>query len=211
MSDEKLLTIIIPTRGRPSIQKTLASIWSDASAEDVDVLVVIDSHQGAWKDIDIRETAQDWDARVIEHDAGHHCWGHCQINAGIEHAEGAYLAFIDDDDEFVEGGVSTILDAIEFMGTPPVPIMVQFLAHWGEIIWPAPVVEFQRIGGHCLVAPNISEKLGQWTCRYEGDYDFIASTLRYYRPHEVLWLPKVVAIARPAVNPMAHQQVMVTH
>lgn len=208
MSDEKMLSVIIPTRGRASLTRTLASIWNDASTDDVEIIISVDTHGPLLEDVDA--IAKEWEAKVIRHDAGHHCWGHCQINKAMEEASGAYLAFIDDDDEFVDGGITTILDAIELMQLPLAPIMVQFLVHWGEIIWAEPRVEFQRIGGHCIIAPNLPDKLGQWSCRYEGDYDFITSTLRWYQPHEVSWLAKVVAIARPMVNPMA-QSVMVMH
>ena len=201
--DEKLLSIIIPTRGRLSLKNTIASIWRDADPKDVEVIVAVDTHGPLLEDIDA--IAEEWGATVLEHDAGHHCWGHCQINAAMAEAQGAYLAFMDDDDEYVEGGVDTILNAIELMSTPLLPIMPQFLAHWGEVIWPEPRIVEQRIGGHCIVAPNIPEKLGQWTCRYEGDYDFIAATLRWYQPSEVCWLPKVVAIARPTTNPMSQR------
>jgi hypothetical protein len=52
------------------------------------------------------------------------------------------------------------------------------------------------VGGHCMVVPNVPEKLGQWTDRYEGDFDFIEDTLKRWEPLEPVWRQEVIVHAR---------------
>jgi hypothetical protein len=56
-------------------------------------------------------------------------------------------------------------------------------------------VEESAIGGHCLVAPNVPGKLGQWGCRYGGDFDWLVSTLAHW-PDGPAWYDDVIADAR---------------
>ena len=49
-----------------------------------------------------------------------------------------------------------------------------------------PQVRQGNIGTPNLVAPNVPGKLGTWGTRYEGDFDYIRSTLQHY-PAGPVW------------------------
>ena len=188
------ISVIIPTRGRETLARTLRSIRAQADRASVEILVVEDTHSGVSPTA--RQTAEAFEARYFTHDAGHHCWGHCQINAMLGQATGCYVAFQDDDDIYA-GGAFEALRVAATLCESPVPMMFQFRTRWGEVLWAEPRAVVKRIGGHCIVAPNVPDKLGRWGCRYEGDYDFIDSTLQHYLPANVLWVPRIIAVARP--------------
>jgi hypothetical protein len=52
------------------------------------------------------------------------------------------------------------------------------------------------IGGHCLVTPNDPARTGLWSDRYEGDFDFVESTLALWAPVEPIWRNEVITLAR---------------
>jgi hypothetical protein len=194
------LTVIVPTQGRTTLARTLASVREQAGPDDVEILVIADTHGPLVGDIE--GPARKYGARYLEHDAGHHCWGHCQINVGLEIAArewlagsgAAYVSFNDDDDIYTPGAMDAIAAAIRCRSGIG-PVLFQFRTHWGSVLWDAPRAVETEIGGHCIVAP--AERCGRWTCRYAGDYDFIAGTLSLYSPAEAMWVPRVIAAQRP--------------
>ncbi len=198
------VSVIIPTQGRPTIARTLASIRSQIQKDEaVEIVIVQDRYEpdrpgrnyDSFIDLRVQQLAEEFRARVVQHDAGHNCWGHCQINHGISQATGDYVSFMDDDDIFAPGAFDAIGRGIALC--PRSPLLFQFHTHWGEVLWDRPVAQQGRIGGHCLVTPRNERYLGKWSCRYEGDYDFIESTLKLYPPSAVAWIPRLIAIARP--------------
>jgi hypothetical protein len=76
----------------------------------------------------------------------------------------------------------------------------RFVSWFGPTFWDTPgkAVE-SHIGGHCAVFPN-DELLGRFTCRYQGDYDYIRSTLdNWGGDDQAVWVDDVIAIARPQI------------
>lgn len=128
-------------------------------------------------------------------DAGEHAWGHPQVNLGIEHAKGDYLVFIDDDDEFTGDALTNIRRAIRSL-PEPTPLMFRFHSKRYGTLWQRKVIEVGCIGGHEFVVPNIPERIGSWTDRYEGDFDFIQSTLERWPANSLVWCEEIIAIAR---------------
>jgi glycosyltransferase involved in cell wall biosynthesis len=186
------LTVIIPTQGRATLPRTLASVRDQAGPDTVEVIVVADTHDPLF--CDVRVIAEAYGARYLEHDAGHHCWGHCQINAAIDAATAPYVSFNDDDDVYAPGAFKAMKAAMDSRGRLG-PILFQFQTYFGPVLWDIPRAIETRIGGHCIVAP--ADRCGQWTCRYAGDYDYIAQTLALYPESEVMWVPRVIAQQRP--------------
>lgn len=135
--------------------------------------------------------------RYLEHDAGRMAWGHPQINFGMEHAEGDYLLFQDDDDVYYPDALINVRRAVRH--SEPRPFLFKFRAQraGGRTYWVEKgKVEMGWIGGHCMVVPNVPEKLGRWTDRYEGDFDFIRETLELWHPVEPVWRQEVIVDAR---------------
>jgi glycosyltransferase involved in cell wall biosynthesis len=185
------LSIIVPTHDGDGLDVLFESMADQLQPGD-EVLVVGDTHDGPLPHI--QNYVLKWDHRYIEHDAGHHCWGHCQINEGMRHAQGDYLVFIDDDDCFPDGALDAIRQAAAEQVSPR-PLMFQFYSRrHGRTLPPRHEVKESAIGGHCMVTPNIPDRLGQWTCRYAGDYDWIVSTLALW-PDGPAWYDDVIACA----------------
>lgn len=135
--------------------------------------------------------------RWLAVDAGRHAWGHPQINIGMAAAQGDYIVFQDDDDVFAHDAISNIHRATRHLD-PPRPLLFRFHAkRFGRTFWTERGLVAQgAIGGHCIVVPNVRAKLGKWTDRYEGDFDFIVETLALWEPLEPVWRPEVITHAR---------------
>lgn len=181
------LSIIVPTHDGEGLETLFDSLeWQ--LAPDDEVLIVRDTFEGAAFIPTFR-----W-ARVLDHDAGHHCWGHCQINEGMRHARGDYLVFIDDDDCFPDGALDAVRRAIAEQSSPR-PLLFRFWSRrHGRLLPPRREVQESAIGGHSIVAPNDPARLGRWGERYAGDYDFIVATLAHY-PAGPAWYDDVIACA----------------
>lgn len=188
------LSIIVPTHDGDGLRRLFASIAPQITPAD-DVLIVGDTHDAplSWLAAEIESMGPPY--RFLPFDAGHHCWGHCQLNFGISQAMGDYLVFNDDDDIFTPEALHMIRARIAEQPKPR-PLMFKFhAARLGRTLPERYEVVESAIGGHCLVTPNIAGKLGQWTCRYGGDFDWIVSTLEKW-PEGPAWYDDVIASAR---------------
>lgn len=185
------LSIIVPTHDGDGLDTLFASVADQLLPGD-EMLIVEDTFE-ALPDLELFSWV-DEHTRYLLHDAGHHCWGHCQINYGISQASGDYLIFIDDDDCMPDGALDVIRRAIAEQ-TEPRPLMFQFYSRrHGRTLPPGHYVQESAIGGHAMVVPNVPERLGVWTCRYAGDYDWIVSTLKHW-PDGPAWYDDVIACA----------------
>jgi hypothetical protein len=80
-------------------------------------------------------------------------------------------------------------------------MLFRFKSYHGPCYWLAPGLLGQGfIGGHCIVTPNLPSLLGEWGARYEGDWDFIESTLQKWAAVGIapVWVNLLIAIARPS-------------
>lgn len=192
----KRFSIIVPTPDGGSLENLEESLRTQLRDGD-EVLVVGDTHESELGQVrEWVELQPHW--RWLEHDAGRHAWGHPQINFGMQHAEGDYILFQDDDDVYYPDALLNIRRAVKHLD-PPRPLLFRFRAQraGGMVFWTnRGLVAQARIGGHCMVVPNCKEKLGSWTDRYEGDFDFIVETLRLWEPLEPVWRDEVIVLAR---------------
>lgn len=195
------LTLIIPTQGRPTLERTLDSVRDQLLPGD-EVLVVIDTHEMSLTDrhaIAHRITPYPYQVRVLEYDAGRHDHGHSQINHGMARATGDYLAFNDDDDIFEVGALAVMREAAT--AHPGRPLLFRFRSHLGgTVFWLQPgLVRQACIGGHCCVFPNDPAHLGKWGDHYEGDFTFLKSSLDSWAAADIapVWCEPIIAIARP--------------
>lgn len=186
------LSIIVPTPDGDGLDALHASLAGQLAPGD-ELLIVGDTHGGELDAVEAWCNAHG--ATYLPYDAGHHCWGHCQINHGMRHAQGDYLVFNDDDDTFAPGALAAIRRAIGHQVEPRVLLFKFFAGRLGRTLPERYVVEESAIGGHCIVPPNDPARLGQWSCRYGGDFDFIQTTLAHW-PDGPAWFDDVIALAR---------------
>lgn len=189
------LSVVIPTIGRDELKWTLQSIADQAEPAD-EVLVVGDTH-GRIPDR-IPPMVESFGFRYLPLDAGRYAWGHPQINYGMAEAKGDYLVFIDDDDIFTPNAFQAVRSAAASR-----PMMFRFMLtqHDNRILWEEQGnLRESHIGGHMFVVPNIKDKLGQWTDRYAGDFDFIRETADLWGEDQIVWRRELVAVTRPLLT-----------
>jgi len=190
------LSIIIPTPDGVGLSRCIRSIVEQEIVAGDEVLIVGDTHSGALDHVEEDVCRLGGPFRYLAHDAGRHAWGHPQINFGMEVAHGDYLVFQDDDDIFTEGAFAVIRAALALQ-SEPVPHMFRFVTQNRRLLWQERRLEEGVIGGHQFVIPNLPGRVGEWTDRYCGDFDFVTSTLRLWPPDSVVWREEIIAYARP--------------
>lgn len=168
-------------------------IAADTTSDPLDAVRELCGRLGA-------EAAAGVAVRFVPHaGAAGHDYGHAQLNAAMATATGDYLTFNDDDDVYLAGAFDAMRATAEALPSPA-PLLFRFLTHYGLVVWTRPGDVGQgTIGGHCIVTPNLTSKLGQWSPRYEGDYDFIAATLALWAASGVapVFVDRLIARGRP--------------
>jgi glycosyltransferase involved in cell wall biosynthesis len=190
---QPVLGVVVPTIGRATLSRTLDSILSQTHPDQVEVLVVADTHNHSTVIPDRREGVT-----YLEHDAGYSAWGHPQRNFGFSLLHDCnWLTSIDDDDTWEPNAWLTILGAIsrQVADPSPSPIICQMLySISGRVLWNRPTVEVGNVGTPMFVVPNDRSRLGVWGPRYEGDWDFIQQTVQLH--NAVQWVPVPIARIR---------------
>ena len=185
----------MPTPDGGNLPALAESLKGQLYPED-ELLVIGDTTDGALPGVEawVKQQPQ-W--RYLDAGSTEHSWGHREINYGMTQATGDYILFQDDDDVYARGAIVNVHRAIR--RAPLAPHLFRFRARrYGSVpIWVKKgVVAEGMVGGHCMVVPNVPEKLGRWTDRYEGDYDFIEETLRLWEPIAPVWREEVIVLAR---------------
>lgn len=163
-----------------------------------EVIVALDTHDGMLPGVEARVTAYGSQFRTVSLDAGHHCWGHCQHNLALTQAKGDYIHLNDDDDVWEPDAAANIRTAAKAF--PSKVLLFRFVSYIGRQVFWDRVGHMERdfIGGHCLVVPNVQTKIGRFRCQYNGDYDWIESTVNAFGgPENAIWLTDIIARARP--------------
>lgn len=180
-----ILSIIIPTIGRPSLAFTIQSL--DQQLGPLDEVVVVSDGSSP----DTRSLVKSAGRKYIyfETPGRMYDWGGTPRNIGMGRARGEYLIFMDDDDMYLPGG----LDAVRLgvMQSPRVPIIFR-MKHRDKIIWEDPVLRPGNVSSQMLAVPNIRGLVGRWTSRYAGDYDFMTHTVDLHQGR-VVFREEVIA------------------
>jgi glycosyltransferase involved in cell wall biosynthesis len=174
------LSIIVPTVGRPSLQATLASLVAQPLDPGDEVLVVGTAHASVMD-------FEDRGVRYVPCRMGHN-WGCTERALGIAQARGTHLGFLDDDDTWGPGARAAIADAM--MQTPTQPVLFRMRYPDGRVLWKTPLMICGNVGTGMILIPNDRTRLGQWSSRYEGDFDFLR-TMKW-PPNEIVWRTEVI-------------------
>lgn len=199
MSNRPLLSLLIPTAGRETLIRCLKSIQEQEAAPSYECIVIGDTHEGPLPQVQELVESLGPQFRYLEHDAGMHDFGHSQLNYGDTKARGEWLHHQDDDDIYAPGALEAIGQAIAAL-VEPKPLLFRFKSWYGPVFWAQRgVIAESLIGGHCIVTPNIPDRVGMFGHRYEGDLDYIVSTLDLWPNGQLdaVWIDHVICIARP--------------
>jgi len=169
------VTFIVPTIGRGTLKRTLASIEIRPGDE---VLVIGDvprePHSHPQISYLLIESGDDW--------------GATERNVGMECANGDILSFMDDDDVYLPRARDLLEQA-----SRDLPTIFRMRLVNGDVIWKQQALECGNVGTPMIVVPNDPVRLGRWSSRYICDYDFIMSC----RWPTVQWNPNIIAQVRP--------------
>jgi hypothetical protein len=123
-----------------------------------------------------------------------HNWGSDERRYAMSLARGTHLVFCDDDDALLPGAVQAIRAGAE--AHPNRPLMFRMIEPGGQVLWRDPVVRCGNHGTPQFVTPNEHARLGTWGTRYEGDFDFVKSTLERYPPDALVWDSTIICGCR---------------
>ena len=170
-----MISFIIPTIGRPTLQAAIDSVRPMLADEIIVVGAVPDKVEGC--------------VRYIHCERGND-WGCRERTLGMAHARGLYLAFLDDDDVYLPDAREMMVEAIR--ATPGVPILFRMMYPNGYVLWRDPELRCGNVSSDMIVIPNQPAMLGQWTIRREGDFDFLASMKWNHK--DIAWRTEVTAL-----------------
>jgi glycosyltransferase involved in cell wall biosynthesis len=189
------LSVIVPTVGEATLARALRSLHPQTHTGD-EVLLVADGPSPGAAD------AWDWaglPGRFLEMPGGpHRDWGHAARNWAMPQARGRYLAFLDADDEMLPGALALVRAALAEAPGRPHLFRMEFAGGARPTVWQDREVRETNLGTPCFVVPNDPARLGVWGSRYEGDFDFIASTLAHYPDGPPVWREEVICLVYPA-------------
>ena len=196
-----MLSIIIPTRGRPTLRDTIDSLLHQLTPTD-EVLVVGDGPQP--QALAMVQACPSFQVQYHETPAPTFCYGNAQRNYGIAHAKGEYVAFVDDDDVYNPDALRAMRQAIEanygrlFMFR--MDVTCYGWRHIPPVLWDEREVRQGNVGGPMFVAPR-NERLGNYVDLYHADFLFIRDTVARYPPGSLLWKEDIIITCRPMTTP----------
>jgi glycosyltransferase involved in cell wall biosynthesis len=174
-------SVIVPTRGRTTLDATLASITEQFEPGD-EVIV---------------RCSRDED------------FGNSARQSMIERAKGTHLLFMDDDDQFARGALATMRAfAREHPGRIGI-FRMRYLD--GRVLWTEPVLRLRNVSSQMLCVPNVPGKLGRWVSpEYPrvADYEFVRATAELQG--EPIFREEIVAHIRSDRRPLGRAAKRVT-
>jgi len=193
------LSVVIPTVGRETLERTIESLDAQPESAGLEVLVVADTFGGMTPALErAREKMQSTRHHWLEHDAGYHMFGQQQRTYGSHVASAPYIWFSQDDNIAARDSLATIELAIDSLRKPR-PLFFRFRSYWGEEIWREPVLRLGNIDADCLVFPRRIARTVRWGLRYEGDFDAAREAFEL-ADGDVVWVDEVVSISRPSAE-----------
>jgi hypothetical protein len=185
------ITVIIPTIGQAHLEKVLQQVHEQLGEHD-EILVCGDGpcERAQY----FAHMIDDPRIRYLEYSRGpcKDC-GHTVRNWAMQFASKSHLYFIDDDDDFLEGGMEAIRRGIK---EDPYKIQVFRIHHRNRVIWNEKDILRGNVSTQMLVVPNIKELLGTWGPLFRGDFDFLHTTVELHPKRErgIAWREEIIAV-----------------
>lgn len=179
------ISVIVPTIGRSTLQRTL-----DSCAGADEVIVVVDE-QAQVADLNGCAAAVAGTVRGGDH-------GYAARTLGMSLASGSHLAFLDDDDVYTENAIALFREA-----ACEKPVIFRMDHPRNGVFWRTKEIRFGNVGTPMFLVPNVSEKLGSWAPHHKGearqpggDFTFISGCCERMRTAP-LWREETVALINP--------------
>jgi hypothetical protein len=198
------ISFIIPTLGRPTLERTLRSMIQAGIAPTDQVIVVSD---GERPEVEGRVRSVGLPCEVIVSSvpfAGD--TGNTPRNAAMKLATRTHLHFMDDDDVYTPGAITFMR---EETGIEPMRLHVfKFTIPSGEVVPREPSVYYGNLSTHSLIYPNQPAKLSYWGVNDDDqDFAFISETIKLHAGEHkrdsktvdtrVAWHDFITCVARP--------------
>jgi glycosyltransferase involved in cell wall biosynthesis len=134
MSVSRRVSVVIPTRGRPELVRRAVESVFDQTHRDLEVIVVIDGPDSA-TEATLRQFA---DPRFRVLTLAVPQGGSAARNAGVAASTGQWVAFLDDDDEWLPEKISRQIAAAEASTAADPVVVTRLIARKtaGETVWP---------------------------------------------------------------------------
>lgn len=190
------LSVIIPTVGRPSLARTLASVIDGGIAPEDQVVIVNDGDVDAVHGI---VEAAELDGRCKVMVAGlvppGGDYGQPARNFGMMVATGTHLVFTQDDNVFAPGALDAVRHEAEL--APERLHFWRVKPQCGTLVWSGRDDDGLPVLGHidadCGVVPNDPARLGKWGEGYNGDYVFWRETAENFGARRIEWHEEMIA------------------
>lgn len=193
-----MLTVIVPTCGRGTLEDSLTSIAKQAQEVTREVIVVGDGYQRLAEELTQEFRHGGMDVRYLSHGPTRN-YGNAQrtFAQGISH--GSHILYLDDDDIYAPEAFRVIEKAIK-RETGPGIFIFKCIAPWGEVVWTEEGAYEQ--GNICTIqlvvenprAHKQPTQLPDWPLRQGGNVPW---TLDVAESFGASWRPEIISIARP--------------
>jgi len=175
------VSFLVPTIGRPTLARTLASI--ELQAGDEIVLVGDES---------LEANLQQFlgpQVRFLACPPGKD-WGAAERNFAQPKASSQYIAHIDDDDYYAPGTRQLMADAM--LQTPDRPVLFRMQYPNGLVLWQGAILRCGNVGTPMMLIPNDPQMFGTWGSFVGGDCHFL-ETMKW-TADQIVWRPEVIAL-----------------
>jgi glycosyltransferase involved in cell wall biosynthesis len=197
------ISLLIPTISRPTLARSLMSCLRQTWNPGDEIILIGDGPNPQARELWDQFHGRGLPGRYIEvpRTPGSGDWGHTPRNLVMGRAMCSYLMALDDDDILTANAVSTVRAAIRNHPGRPLIFRMDWRAFGGTYKWEVPELIEGNVGTPMFVTPNDSSKIGRYSSRYGGDFDFIRDTCAFYADGPV-FLDDVICITRPVFAQM---------
>lgn len=123
-------------------------------------------------------------------------WGATLRTKGMFMATGDILMWVDDDDICTPDAFATVRACLKERRQPHLFRMARSLP-FNDVVHKGHVLIRGNVSTQMFVVPNYKTKLGKWGVLYDGDFNFIESTLKLWGGNDsVVWREEIISIWR---------------